>query len=229
MDLLARVLYRDGLMLVVDKPAGLPVHQGPKGGPSVEAAAEALRFGLPRRPELAHRLDKATSGCLILGRHRKALRRLGALFAAGRIGKVYWAVVRGRPPAEAGRIDLPLGRRSKQRGWWMKVDLEGLPAITDYRILGAGGDRTVLELEPRTGRTHQLRVHLAALGCPIEGDPVYGERMVAGGDPPPLQLHARSVTVPLYPGRAPVTVRAAPPAPMRAALAACGVPFAEDG
>jgi len=209
-ELLARVLYRDGLMLIVDKPAGLPVHKGPKGGPSVEELAEALRFGLPRRPELAHRLDKDTSGCLVLGRHKKALRRLGRLFAAGLVGKTYWAIAEGAPPADEGRIDLALGKRSKERGWWMKVDAEGRPSITDYRVIARGEGLTFMELHPRTGRTHQLRVHLAALGCPILGDGIYGRRDAARA-PSPLQLHARAITVPLYPSREPITATAPPP------------------
>src|SRR5512135_873198 len=93
--LVERVLYRDGLMLVIDKPAGIPVHAGPRGGPNLEAGFDALRFGLPRAPALAHRLDRDTSGCLVLGRHPKALRRLGALFAEGSVEKVYWAIVAG--------------------------------------------------------------------------------------------------------------------------------------
>src|SRR4029078_12633869 len=88
----ARVLHRDGLMLVIDKPAGLPVHRGPKGGANLEASFDGLRFGLPRPPVLAHRLDKDTSGCLVLGRHRKATASLGLLFKHGKIGKTYWAV-----------------------------------------------------------------------------------------------------------------------------------------
>src|SRR6201989_3593493 len=109
-EIQARVLYRDGLMLVIDKPAGLPVHRGPKGGESLEDHFGALRFGLPRAPALAHRLDKDTSGCLVLGRHRKALAHLGLLFKHGNVGKTYWAVVEGGPEGEAGMIDMPLGR-----------------------------------------------------------------------------------------------------------------------
>jgi tRNA pseudouridine32 synthase/23S rRNA pseudouridine746 synthase len=215
-ELLARVLYRDGLMLIVDKPAGLPVHRGPKGGPSVEELAEALRFGLPRRPELAHRLDKDTSGCLVLGRHRKALRRLGRLFAAGLVEKTYWAITEGAPPAEEGRIDLALGKRSKERGWWMKVDPKGQPSITDYRVIAKGGGLTFMELRPRTGRTHQLRVHVAELGCPILGDAIYGRRDPSRASP--LQLHARAITVPLYPNRESITATAPPPRHMLEAL-----------
>jgi tRNA pseudouridine32 synthase/23S rRNA pseudouridine746 synthase len=215
-----RLLYRDGLMLIVDKPAGLPVHKGPKGGPSVEELAEALRFGLPQRPELAHRLDKDTSGCLVLGRHRKALRRLGRLFADGRIAKTYWAIVEGAPPEDEGRIELPLGKRSKTRGWWMKVDPGGLPSITDYRVLGRAESLTFVELRPLTGRTHQLRVHLAAIGCPILGDAIYGDAAV-GGSGPPLHLHARAISVPLYVNREAIMVMAPPPSHMLDALRAC--------
>jgi tRNA pseudouridine32 synthase/23S rRNA pseudouridine746 synthase len=226
-DLLARVLYRDGLMLIVDKPAGRPVHKGPKGGISLEDLLDGLRFGLPRRPELAHRLDKDTSGCLVLGRHRKALRRLGRLFEAGSVEKLYWAVVRGAPPADEGRVDLPLGRRDQRRGWWMKVDPEGLPAVTDYRARGRTAELAWLELRPLTGRTHQLRVHLAALGCPILGDPIYGEGPPGAA---PLHLHARSLAIPLYPGRPAIIATAPPPVHMQAALRACGLePGSEEG
>src|SRR6201990_1178723 len=92
-EMVSRLLYRDGLMLVIDKPAGFAVHRGPKGGESLEDYFDALRFGLPRAPALAHRLDRDPSGCLVLGRHRKALAQLGKLFKNGAIGKTYWAVV----------------------------------------------------------------------------------------------------------------------------------------
>jgi tRNA pseudouridine32 synthase/23S rRNA pseudouridine746 synthase len=139
-EMLARLLYRDGLMLVIDKPAGFAVHKGPKGGESLEDHFGALRFGLPRAPALAHRLDRDTSGCLVLGRHRKALATLGKLFKGGRIGKTYWAVVEGGPTEDEGRIDLPLGRRDETRGWWMKPDPQGQPAVTTWKVLG----RTVI-------------------------------------------------------------------------------------
>ena len=107
-------------MLVIDKPAGLPVHRGPKGGANLEASFDGLRFGLPRPPVLAHRLDKDTSGCLVLGRHRKATASLGLLFKHGKIAKTYWAVVEGGPAEEEGTIDMPLGRLNAERGWWQK-------------------------------------------------------------------------------------------------------------
>src|SRR5947199_3604764 len=121
-EILARVLHRDGLMLVIDKPAGLSVHRGPKGGASLEDWFDALRYGLPRPPALAHRLDRETSGCLVLGRHRKALAHLSLLFKHRRVGKTYWAVVESGPAADEGVIDMPLGRLDPTFGWWMKPD-----------------------------------------------------------------------------------------------------------
>src|ERR1051326_2856072 len=135
-QMVSRLLYRDGLMLVLDKPAGFAVHRGPKGGESLEDSFEALRFGLPRPPALAHRLDRETSGCLVLGRHRKALAHLGALFRHGRVAKTYWAIVEGGPEAPEGEIELSLGRLHATRGWWMQPDARGLPAKTRWRVLG---------------------------------------------------------------------------------------------
>jgi len=239
-EMLARVLHRDGLMLVVDKPAGLPVHRGPKGGTSLEDYFDALRFGLPRRPALAHRLDKDTSGCLVLGRHRKALAHLGLLFKHGKIGKTYWAVVQGGPQADEGTIDLALGRLDETRGWWMKPDPKGLPSVTTWKVLGRGprsnlplqsekpaalhvtstAALTWLALTPVTGRTHQLRVHCAAMGWPIIGDTIYGTAPRFGG--PIQQLHAREVVVPISRNKPPVRVAAPVPPHMRDWLTACG-------
>ena len=210
-EILARLLYRDAMMLVLDKPAGLPVHAGPKGGPVLERHFDALRFGLPHPPALAHRLDKDTSGCLVLGRHRKATALLGDLFASGRVTKTYWAVVEGGPVADEGRIDLALARKSAdRRSWWMKADPAGQPAQSDFRVLHRADGRSWLELRPLTGRTHQLRVHCAASGFPILGDAVYGTAG-RGPDAPPLHLHARAVSVPLNPKKPAVTVEAPPP------------------
>jgi tRNA pseudouridine32 synthase / 23S rRNA pseudouridine746 synthase len=239
-EIVARLIYRDGLMLVIDKPAGWAVHKGPKGGESLEDHFDALRFGLPRPPALAHRLDRDTSGCLVLGRHRKALAALGRLFKSGRVGKSYWAVVAGGPTQEEGRIDLPLGRKDATRGWWMKHDPTGQPAVTTWKVMGrtrdvaarndpAGAassrvDISWLALEPLTGRTHQLRVHCAAMGWPIIGDSVYGStpRTETSG----LHLLARQVVVPLYKNRAPIRVTAPVPAHMQHLLQACGWPGA---
>jgi tRNA pseudouridine32 synthase/23S rRNA pseudouridine746 synthase len=221
-EMLARLLYRDGLMLVIDKPAGIAVHRGPNSGrePALDASFDALRFGLPRQPALAHRLDKDTSGCLVLGRHRKALALLGKLFKQGKVGKCYWAVVEGGPEAQEGRIEIPLSRRDEARGWWMKADPHGLPSVTTWKVMRHGDGLTWLALEPHTGRTHQLRVHCAAMGWPIVGDSIYGSAPREGG--PPLHLHARAVTVPISKNKAAVTVEAPVPEHMRNLLAKCG-------
>jgi len=226
-EMVSRLLYRDGLMLVIDKPAGMAVHAGPPNSrnqnESVEDHFDALRFGLPRRPALAHRLDKDTTGCLILGRHRKALAQLGKLFRSGAVDKTYWAIVEGAPATEEGVIEFPLGRLDDKIGWWMKHDPNGQPAVTKWKVLGkvsAPAALTWLELEPLTGRTHQLRVHCAEMGWPILGDSIYGNAPRNGGA---IQhLHAREIIVPLYKNRPPVRVTAPAPAHMRKALSACG-------
>ena len=208
------------MMLVLDKPVGLAVHPGPKGGDSLDAHFDSLKFGLPRVPALAHRLDRDTSGCLVLGRHRKALQKLGMLFKNGRIGKTYWAVVHGSPEGEAGTIDLALGRRDATRGWWMMVDPAGQPATTEWRVMGRHDGMTWLELKPLTGRTHQIRVHCAAAGWPLVGDAIYGPREAASGLT--LNLLARKVVVPLYANRDPIAVTAPVPAHMSQSLEALG-------
>jgi tRNA pseudouridine32 synthase / 23S rRNA pseudouridine746 synthase len=220
-EMVSRLLYSDGSMLVIDKPAGLAVHRGPKGGESLQDHFGALRFGLPRPPALAHRLDRDTSGCLVLGRHRKALAQLGRLFKNGLIDKTYWAVVEGSPDADQGVIELPLGRLDVTRGWWMKHDPNGQPAVTKWKVLGRySGTLAWLALEPVTGRTHQLRVHCAAMDWPIVGDVIYGRAPREGG--PILHLHARNLVVPLYKDVAPIRVTAPPPPHMRERLTACG-------
>ena len=233
-EILARVLHRDGLMLVIDKPAGLSVHRGPKGGPSLEDWFDTLRYGLPRRPELAHRLDRETSGCLVLGRHRKALASLSLLFKHRRVGKTYWALTEGAPTDDEGTIDMPLGRLDPDFGWWMKPDPEGQPAVTKWKVMGraAEGQMSWLALEPVTGRTHQLRVHCAAMGFAIFGDDIYGNeasqrrarqiKFVPRPDAPGLQLHAREIVVPISKNKEPVRVTAPVPPHMRARLMACG-------
>ncbi len=225
-DLAARLLYRDALMLVLDKPAGLAVHAGPRGGDHLMMFLDGLRFGLPRAPELAHRLDRDTSGCLVLGRHRKALARLGELFASGAVEKVYWAVVVGDPGAEAGTVDKPLKKLERRVGWRMVVDGKGQPSVTDWRVLGRTDRLTWIEARPRTGRTHQIRVHLASIGCPIVGDSTYGHG-TADLVSPRLHLHARQVTVPLHRTKPPVTAVAPVPDHMRVLLTECG--WADEG
>ena len=212
MSEIPKILFRDTRFVVLDKPAGLPVHPGPKGGPSVEDMFPALS----RRkdgPWLAHRLDADTSGCLLVALRKTALIAAQAEFAAGRARKIYWAVVRGGPAESNGTVDLPLRRHTEKTGWRMRIDPKGQTAITDWRVLGRNQETTWLEFRPRTGRTHQVRVHAAALGCPILGDPVYGDGQGK------LHLMARALELALDP---PVAATAEPPAHMHAALTACG-------
>lgn len=223
------VLYRDGLMLIVDKPAGVPVHAGPSGGPSLEDSFQHLRYGLPKAPSLAHRLDRDTSGCLVLGRHPKALRRLGKLFSEGRAAKTYWAVVRGQPAQTKGRIDFPLHKVStKAGGWRMIVAPEGQSAITDFKVMGHSDDGlTWLALYPKTGRTHQIRVHCAQSGFPILGDPWYGSPDDRKPECEiPLHLHARAIRLPLYPKKDAVHVESPVPEAMTPGFQKCG--FSDD-
>ena len=209
----ARILLRDANLLILDKPAGLPVHGGPGGAQSVEDLAPYLGFGLHHVPVPAHRLDRDTSGCLVLARHPKARTRLGRLFQAGRIGKRYWAICFGGPAEESGTIDLPLAKRSSRDGWRIVPEPKGRRAVTHWRILARVDGLAWVELSPETGRTHQLRVHLAAHGWPILGDPAYGE---AGGA---MLLHAQRVEVPYWADRDPVVAEAPPPPEMAARIA----------
>ena len=186
-----------------------------------------LRFGAPRDPALAHRLDKDTSGCLVLGRTGEALARLGRMFQKGRVQKTYWAVVAGRPPSDAGVIDSALARRSHdRRSWIMKIaspdDPAAEPARTLYRLIRAGDGLSLVELTPETGRTHQLRVHCEALGCPIAGDPIYGgdrARALARH----LHLHARRIVLPFHHDAPPIDVTAPLPDHMHPLIRLIGI------
>ncbi|MGE0754157.1 MAG: RluA family pseudouridine synthase [Alphaproteobacteria bacterium] len=209
----SRLLFRDALMLVINKPAGIPVHKGTGGGDTLEQHFHHLQFGLPRPPALAHRLDRDTSGCLILGRNRHALASLSKLFAAGRIQKTYLAIVEGKPDKPGGVIDLPLEKKFEHKArWHMQVAPHGsgVPCETHYTLLASRNGKSLLQLSPQTGRTHQLRVHCAAMGWPIVGDKLYG----TADDQ--LMLHASAVTVPLYAGKQPITVMAPLPSYMQA-------------
>lgn len=220
-DLVDRILYRDADCLVLDKPPGLAVHRGPKGGQTLDDFLPDLQLEGPILPQLAHRLDRETTGCLVLGRNPAALRQLGKAFAEGRVTKTYLAIACGHPGEEAGVIDLPLARRSHdRRSWWMKVDPAGQPSLTRYRRLATRDGLSWLALQPVTGRTHQLRVHCAARGWPLAGDKVYGgDRALAAS--PSLLLHAWRIALP-RPRQAPLEVGAPVPAPMATFIAALG-------
>jgi tRNA pseudouridine32 synthase / 23S rRNA pseudouridine746 synthase len=207
------LLFQDQRFIVLDKPAGLPVHAGPSGAPSVEDFFGALsrrRDG----PWLAHRLDADTAGCLVIALRKTPLLAAQALFASGAVRKTYWAVVQGEVVGDTGIVNAKLRRVTDLHGWRMIVDpAAGQPAVTEWQVLGRGDGLTWLALQPRTGRTHQIRVHCATIGTPILGDERYGTG--DGG----LHLLARAIHLPLDP---PVDATAEPPPHMLAALSRCG-------
>jgi 23S rRNA pseudouridine955/2504/2580 synthase len=217
--LTGRILYRDDQVLVLDKPAGLAVQGGSRTGRHLDAMLEALRFG-GERPRLVHRLDRDTSGVLVLARTLAAAAALARGFQRNAVGKRYWAVVVGVPKAAAGRIDLPLVKKAGPAGERMDQDpLRARRAVTRYRVVERAGRRAAwLEFEPLTGRTHQLRVHARALGTPILGDGKYGGAAAFPGrewSRVRLHLHARSITFP-HPGGGTLTVEAPLPEDLRA-------------
>lgn len=188
-----RVLFIDGEAIILDKPAGLPVDSPRDGSLSLENHLSSLTFGFQRWPLAVHRLDRDTSGCLLLARNPKAHKRFAAAFEAGTVKKLYLAVVEGVPEAEDGLIDLPLGKTStRERGWRMVVDPKGKPARTHWKRVEVVGARALIAFTPETGRTHQIRAHaLYGLGMGIVGDPVYGTPDSAG-----MLLHSYRLSVP---------------------------------
>lgn len=205
--LLDRILWQQGPLLVIDKPSGLAVHGGPATPESLEDYLPL--FGRhPARPAIAvHRIDRDTSGCLMLAQTPGAAKAMMQAFAGRRVEKTYLARVQGSPPASSGLIDAPLAKRSRaDTGWWMRVARDGQAAQTRYKLLETRDGSSLLALTPLTGRTHQLRVHCAHLGCPILGDAVYGDAASAAR----LMLHAQRLCFEVEPGQ-PVVVEA--PAP----------------
>ncbi len=190
--LVERILFRDGDLIVLDKPVGLAVHPGPKTPDSLETFLPSLMFGRRDPPQPVHRLDRDTSGCLVLGRTRSAIKRLTGLFAEGKVQKTYWAIVTGGPREDEGVIEQAIAKRNDPSGWRMVPDRTGLTAVTPYRVLARGKGASLLELTPKTGRTHQIRIHCALLGCPVMDDPIYG----SGNGQSPHRLHARRIVIP---------------------------------
>lgn len=198
----AAVLYRDADVIVLNKPAGLAVQGGTGQSRHLDGMLDALIFDAEERPRLVHRLDKDTSGCLVLARNAYAATRLTAAFRARDTRKYYWAVTVGVPKPHQGKIDVPLGKEAGTKGERMAVDEEdGVKAVTLYQVVeNAHRQAAFVALWPLTGRTHQLRVHMNLLGTPILGDGKYaGQKafLEGGADlPRQLHLHARRIIIP---------------------------------
>ena len=187
------ILFLDGEAIVVDKPAGLPVDAPRDGGISLINHLDTLKFGFKRWPLAVHRLDRDTSGCLLLARNPKAHGRFTQAFEARGVEKAYLAVVDGVVAGDSGTIDLALSKVSTaEDGWRMVGDAKGKPSISHWEKIGEAEGRSLLRFRPETGRTHQLRVHaLEGLGFPLVGDPVYG----TGGARDRTMLHAERLVV----------------------------------
>ena len=210
-----KVLFLDGEAIVIDKPAGLPVDPPRDGAISLENHLGGLTFGFKRWPQAVHRLDRDTSGCLLLSRNPKAHAKLQQAFEQGLVQKRYLAVLEGVPDGEEGLIDLPLIKVSSEaEGWRMRGDPTGKASRTAWRVLAVKAGRAFVEVRPETGRTHQIRVHaLEGLGAPVVGDPVYGN---GGGE---TLLHAAELIVPRA-GKEPIKAEA--PLPERFVQAGFG-------
>lgn len=213
------VIYKDRDLIVLNKPAGLAVQGGSKTARHIDGMLDALRFDSDEKPRLVHRLDKDTSGVLVVARTAAAAAKLTKAFATRAAHKVYWAVVVGRPKPAAGRIDAPLSKMSAAGGGeQMCVDFEqGRRAVTLYRTAdGLGKKASWLELSPLTGRTHQLRVHCRVLKTPILGDYKYDatQESLLPDTTAKMHLHARFLSVP-HPLKGTLEVEAPLPPHMR--------------
>ena len=216
--------HRDASALVLNKPPGLATQGGTKTKDHVDGLLDALRYDAETRPKLVHRLDKDTSGALLVARTPRAAAFFAKLFSTRKTTKVYWAIVIGVPDIEDGVIDLPLAKQPGTGGEKMHVAEDGQPAKTRYRVIERAGNRAAfVALQPFTGRTHQLRAHMAAIGHPILGDGKYGgqDAFLTGGISRKLHLHARRLALP-HPDGGTLDVKAEIPEHFRKTLAALG-------
>jgi 23S rRNA pseudouridine955/2504/2580 synthase len=193
------VIHRDAAAIVINKPPGLATQGGTKTTTHVDGLLDALQFEAEGRPKLVHRLDKDTSGALLVARSVRAAGFFAKAFSGRSAKKVYWALVVGVPSIDDGTVDLPIAKQPGSGGEKMHVDEEnGMPSRSRYRVIERAGNRTAwVELQPFTGRTHQLRVHMAAIGHPIVGDGKYGgpAAFLTGGISRKMHLHARRIRV----------------------------------
>ena len=188
------ILFEDGEALVIDKPSGLPVDRPRRGGPCLADRLDELRLGFQRLPQPVHRLDTDTSGCLILARNPKALKRFNRAFEDKLVTKRYLGILAGIPETKEGAIDLALTKiSSAEKGWRMIPAKKGKASLTHWRVLAEENGRALVEFRPETGRTHQIRVHAASgIGIPLLGDPVYGDKAGFAR----TMLHASAITMP---------------------------------
>lgn len=200
-----RVIFCDGEAIILDKPAGLAVDPPKNGGLSLENHLASLTFGFRRWPTAVHRLDRDTSGCLLLARNPKAHKRFASAFEARQVVKSYVAVLEGALAEASGVIDLALLKvSSAERGWRMATDPRGKSAVTRWELLAERDGRSLVRFRPETGRTHQIRAHaLYGLGAGIVGDPVYG----SGTAREPMLLHSHFLSLPRE-GKPPVEATA---------------------
>lgn len=193
------VIHKDNAAIVLNKPPGLATQGGTKTTEHVDGLLDALTFESEGRPKLVHRLDKDTSGALLVARNARAAGFFAKSFSSRTARKVYWALIVGVPDIRDGIIDLPIGKQPGTGGEKMHVDEKsGSPARTRYRVIERAGNRAAwVELQPYTGRTHQLRVHMNAIGHPIVGDGKYGgpASFLTGGVSRKMHLHARRIRI----------------------------------
>ena len=203
------ILFEDAEALVIDKPGGLPIETPRKGGPSLGDQLEALKLGFHFAPVPVHRLDTDTSGCLLLARNAKALKRFAKAFEERTVGKRYLGILAGVPGQGEGTVELSLSKiSSESAGWKMIPARKGKPSVTHWRVLAELDGRALVEFRPETGRTHQIRVHAASgIGVPLLGDPVYGTKTGARR----TMLHAAGLEVPRS-GKPPIVAVAPLPA-----------------
>jgi 23S rRNA pseudouridine955/2504/2580 synthase len=219
------VIYRDDAALVLNKPPGLATQGGTGTTEHVDGLLDALAYEAKGRPKLVHRLDKDTSGALLVARSPKAAAHFATAFSSRTARKVYWAIVVGVPDIHDGMIELPIGKQPGSGGEKMHVDEKGgSPARTRYRVIERAGNAAAwVELQPYTGRTHQLRVHMAAIGHPIVGDGKYGGKgaFLTGAISRKMHLHARRIRVE-HPDGTPIDVTAELPTHLAETIDALG-------
>lgn len=203
------ILYEDAEALVIDKPGGLPIERPRKGGPSLDARLDELTLGFRMEPVPVHRLDTDTSGCLLLARNPKALKRYNKAFEDKLVRKTYLGILAGVPEAKEGTVALGLAKiSSAEKGWRMIPAKKGKPSVTHWRVVAEVNGRALVEFTPETGRTHQIRVHSASgIGLALLGDPVYG----AANGFARTMLHAWKLEVPRD-GKPPIVAEAPIPA-----------------